>query len=125
MEWTKFIPGYENMTSTGKAELRRAMEEASAPHIYSNWHAAKYLLLHHIKDHLSAIGVENAIFAHDEYQGEAGNPCLGHIILAVNPSTMNGESEKYVQDLIRTSTLTLTCPYLFRQMYVQQMHINS
>ena len=39
----------------------------------------------------------------DDYQGDAGNVCHNHLILAIDKSTMNESTENYIQDLIRTS----------------------
>ena len=103
--WTKKIRGYENFTTFEKHELQKAMEQEYSVHLYSNWTAVKYILLKHIKEHLTILGVASAIFARDEYQGEEGNLCHNHLILAINKRTMNGNTEKYIQDLIRTSVL--------------------
>ena len=51
------------------------------------------------------LGTNTAIFARDEYQKDAGNLCHNHLIFAVNTSTVNGNSERFIQDLIRTSVL--------------------
>lgn len=57
MEWTKYLPGYDKMTSFERAEMKRAMEESSGPHIYANRNSVKFLLLCHIKNHLSALSL--------------------------------------------------------------------
>ena len=100
--WTSYFPGYDDMSVFEKDEIDRVFEESSAPHIYSNWSSVKYLLLRHIKNHISALGTCTAIFARDEYQGDAGNVCHNHLILAIDKSTMNESTENYIQDLIRT-----------------------
>lgn len=110
MEWTKNIPGYENLTMYEKEELKKSMEEAYAVHAFNNWNAAKKLLLIHIKEHLTCIGASSAIFARDEYQGHAGNLCHNHLILAIKKSSLNDQSRSYILDLIRTSSMEIIKP---------------
>ena len=88
-----------------KNELKKAMEESSGPHVYSNWNAVKYMFLSYIKNNLTVLGNNSAIFTRDEYQEDAGNLCHNHLIFAVDKSTLNGDSEKIIQDLIRTSVM--------------------
>ena len=47
------------------------------------------------------------LFVMDEYQSCKGNLSHNHLILAINKSTRNGESEKFIQDLIRTSVMEI------------------
>ena len=105
MQWTKSIPGYTMLSQFEKDELKKAMEESSGPHVYSNWNAVKYMFLTYIKKYLTVLGTNSAIFARDEYQADAGNLCHNHLIFAVDRSTMNADSEKFIQDLIRTSVM--------------------
>mmetsp|Transcript_10982 Transcript_10982/g.23255 ORF Transcript_10982/g.23255 Transcript_10982/m.23255 type:complete len:323 (+) Transcript_10982:3908-4876(+) len=81
------------------------MEQSFGVHVFSNWTAVKYLLLKHIKEHCLKLGTVIAIFACNEYQGDAGNLCHNHLIVAIDKSTMTGDTQKYIQDLIRTSVL--------------------
>ena len=61
----------------------------------------------HIKHHISILGVTTAIFARDEYQSCEGNLSHNHLILAIDKSTMNNDSENFIQDLIRTSVMKI------------------
>ena len=56
---------------------------------------------------MSVLGIVCAIFARDEYQDDAGNLCHNHLICAVDKSTLNPASDKYLQDLIRTSSMEI------------------
>lgn len=105
--WTKNIPGYESMTPQQKEEIKLAMEKAYGVHIFENWNAVKFLLLCHFRDHLTVLGTTTAIFARDEYQNDSGNLCHNHLILAIDKSSMGEDSEKYIQDLIRTSVFEI------------------
>ena len=81
------------------------MEESYGVQVFNNWHLAIYALLLHIKHHISVLGTTIAIFARDEYQSTEGNLSHTHLILSINKSTMNGNLEHCIQDLIRTSVL--------------------
>ena len=87
--------------------LVRCRSLECAVHVYNNWKQAKHLLLLHIKHHISLLGVTNAIFARDEYQSTEGNLNHNHLIVAVDKSSMNSESERFIQDLIRTSVMEI------------------
>jgi hypothetical protein len=63
MKWTKNIADYEKLSPFEKEELKKAMEESSGPHVYSNWNAVKYMFLSYIKNHLTVLGTNSAIFA--------------------------------------------------------------
>ena len=63
MKWMSNIPGYKNMSVFEKEEVKKAFEESSGSHIYSNWNAVKYLLLRHIKNQIYALGTCTAIFS--------------------------------------------------------------
>ena len=78
------------------------MEEAYGAQIYHNWHNVKHILLLHIRHHITVLGSNTAIFARDEYQSDDGNLCHNHLILAIDKRTMNGNTQEYIQDLIRT-----------------------
>jgi predicted GIY-YIG superfamily endonuclease len=106
-EWTKNFPNYESLSGFEKAELDRAMEHAYGVHVYNNWNAVKYLFLRYIKQQLSILRVVVAIFARDEYQADSGNLPHNHLILAIDKSTMNGDAENFIQDLIRTSVMEI------------------
>ena len=95
------------MSSKDKIEHDKAMEEAYGIQVYNNWHLAKHFLLLHIKHHISVLGVTTAIFARDEYQSCVGNLSHNHLILAIDKSTMNDNSEQFIQDLIRTSVMEI------------------
>ena len=102
--WQKNIPEYDSYSIFDKKELQSGMEQAYGVHLYNNWYTVKLMLLKHIKQHLTVLGTTTAIFARDEYQGKEGNISHSHLILAIDKRTMNGNAEKYVQDLIRTSS---------------------
>ena len=104
---TTKIPYYNDLAHSEKHEIDKAMEDAYGINIYNNWRNAKHLLLLHIKHHMTIIGTTTAIFARDEYQTSEGNLSHNHLILAINKSTLNENSEQYIQDLIRTSVLEI------------------
>ena len=106
-EWTKNILNYNSLSIFEKKELQKVMEQEYGVHLYSNWISVKYMLLKHIKEHCTVLGTTTTIFARDEYQGDAGNLSHNHLILAVDKSTMNGNTENYIQDLIHTSVLEI------------------
>ena len=89
-DWQKNIPNYESYSTFEK-----------------NWNTVKLMLLKHIKEHLTALGTTSSIFGRDEYQGNEGNVSHNHIILAIDKITMGESSEKYVHDLIRTSSFEI------------------
>ena len=105
--WTREIKDYKKMSMTDRIEIEKAMEESYGIHVYNNWHLAKHFLLLHIKHHISVLGTTTAIFARDEYQACEGNLSHNHLILAIDKSSMNHDSEQYIQDLIRTSAMEL------------------
>ena len=90
-----------------RIEIDKAMEESYGIQIYNNWHLAKHFLLLHIKHHISVLGTTTAIFARDEYQACEGNLSHNHLILAIDKSSMNHESEQYIKDLIRTFVMEI------------------
>ena len=102
-KWTRNIPNYDSFSVFEKSEFRKAMEQTYGVHLYNNWNTVKLMLLKHIKEHISVLGTSSAIFGRDEYQGDAGNLAHNHAIIAIDKRTMNGNTEKYIQDLIRTS----------------------
>ena len=104
-KWKEKIPGFDTLSKFEQAELESAMKQSFGVHVFSNRTAVKYLLLKHTKEHCSRLGSTLVIFARDKYQGEAGNLCHNHLIVAINKSTMTEDTEKYIQDLIRTSVL--------------------
>ena len=65
------------------------------------------MLLHYIKEQCTIIGTIISIFARYEYQTFAGNICHNHLIVAVNKTTMNSNTEKFIHDLICNSVLEL------------------
>ena len=79
-KWTEAIPGYNSMSPFDKQEFKRAMQAASGPHLYQQWHSTKKMFLCHIRDHHTAIGKTHAVFCRDEYQGTTGNLCHNHMI---------------------------------------------
>ena len=79
------------------------MGQEHGVHSYINWIAVKYMLLKPIKEHCTILGTTTTIFARDEYQGNAGNLSHNHLIFAVDKTTMSGNTEMYIHDLIRTS----------------------
>ena len=107
MKWTNKIDNYENLSPLQKEEMKKGMEQAYGVHIYDSWHSVKYLLLKHIQQHLSILGTVLVIFARDEYQKIVGNLCHNHLIAAILKHTQNANSEKYIQDLIRTNVMEL------------------
>ena len=84
-------------------EIRQAMEEASGPILLRNWVEVRTLILRHIKDKLTFAGVTVAMFSRDEYQKESGNLFHEHFVLAILKATLDRDSERFVQDLLRTS----------------------
>ena len=104
-EWTKHVPNYNNLSEFEKKELNQSMEEVYGVHVYNNWKIVKHILLLHIKHHISVLGITTAIFARDEYQSMEGNLCHNHLILSIDKSTMKGDSERFIQDLIQTPVL--------------------
>ena len=107
MEWTKYVPNYENLSQFERKELKQSMEECYGVHIYNNWNTVKHILLLHIKHHITVLGTTTAIFVRDEYQSMEGNLCHNHLILLIDKSTMNSESERFIQDLVRASVLEI------------------
>ena len=107
LEWLRNIQNYESFSADEVIEFQEAMEEAYGVQIYNNWNNVKYLLLLHLKKHITVLGTTIAIFARDEYQKDAGNLCHNHLILAIDKSTLNDDSEQFIQDLIRTSVLEI------------------
>ena len=87
--------------------MKKGMEQVYGVQIYDSWHSLKYLLLKHIQKHLTILGTVLVIFARDEYQKVAGNLCHNHLIAAIIKSTMNDNSERYIQDLIGTNVMEL------------------
>ena len=65
------------------------------------------MLLHYIKEWCTIIGTIISIFARDEYKNISGNIFQNHIVVAVDKSNMNNNTEKFIQDLIHTSVLEL------------------
>ena len=80
------------------------MEEAPGSHVYSHWNEVKCIFLQHTKDHCIVFRIEQ-IFIPDEYQADAGNLCYNQLIVAVDKSTMNGDTENYLQAFICTLAL--------------------
>ena len=107
MQLTEKIKGYDKLSPQQKFEMKKEMENAYESQTYDNWNAVKYLLLKHIKQHLSILGTVTVILGHDEYQKTVGNLNHDHVILAIEKRTANNNSEKYIQDLIRTSVMEL------------------
>ena len=103
LEWTKNIEHYEKCSDDEKNEYKKSMEEAYGTQIYHNWRNVKHILLLHIRHHITVLGSTTAIFACDEYQSDDGNLCHNHLILVIDKRTMNGNTQAYIQDLIRTS----------------------
>ena len=83
------------------------MEQAYGTHLYGNWNAVKHMLLHYIKERCTILGTTISIFSKYEYHKSAGNICHNHLIDAVDKSNMNNITEKFIQDLIRTSVTEL------------------
>ena len=106
-KWTKHIPDYDSHSIFEKNEFRKAMEQAYGVHIYNNWNIVKLMLLKHIKEHITVLGTTSAILGRDEYQGDEGNLAHNHGMIAIDKRTMNGNTEKYIQDLIRTSSFDI------------------
>ena len=106
-KWTKNIPDYDSHSIFEKNEFRKAMEQAYGVHIYNNWNIVKLMLLKHIKEHITVLGTASAISGRDEYQGDEGNLAHNHGMIAIDKRTMNGNTEKYIQDLIRTSSFDI------------------
>ena len=102
-KWTSQFPGFADMSIFEQNEIRQAMEEASGPILLRNWVEVRTLILRHIKDKLSFAGVTVALFSRDEYQKESGNLFHEHFVLAILQATLDRDSERFVQDLLRTS----------------------
>ena len=107
IQWTEKIKDYDKLSPQQKSEIKKGIQHAYGYRIYDNWNAVKYLLLKHIKQHLSILGTVTVILGHDEYQKTVGNLNHDHVILAIEKRTANNNSEKYIQDLIRTSVMEL------------------
>lgn len=110
MEWTKSIPGYDDLPVFVKNELIAAFEQVYGVEVFNNWDIAKRNLIRHIRDRISVLGTCTAIFARDEYQKDAGNLCHNHMIIAIDRSTMNDDTQKYIEQLISTHVFDLGRP---------------
>ncbi|MDB4430361.1 hypothetical protein N9140_00205, partial [bacterium] len=107
MKWAEIIPNYESLSSSERLEIKQAVEEAYGVQVFSAWGAVKYMFLRYLKTQCTRLKTNTAIFARDEYQKDTGNLCHNHLIFAVDTSTMNGDTEKFIQDLIRTSVMDI------------------
>ena len=107
LEWASRIDKFNTLSLDEKKEYIYAIEQAYGNHLYSNWNIVKYMLLHYIKEQCTVLGTVTAIFARDEYQKHAGNICHNHLIIAVDKSTMNENTQQFIQDLIRTSVMEI------------------
>ena len=83
------------------------MEQAYGVQVYSNWNTVKFMFLKYIKQKCTILGTTTTVFARDEYQKDSGKLCHNHLILAIDKTTINENSERFVQDLIRTSVLEI------------------
>ena len=125
-KWTEGIPGYYSLSPFDQQEFKSAMQAASGPHLYHQWQVTKKMLLCHIRDHNTVMGITTAIFNRDEYQGTTGNLCHNHLITAAELSLENADNDKdptddtenhthtnqainenSLRDIIRTSTLEI------------------
>eukprot|EP00957_Ditylum_brightwellii_P173404 13203247-Ditylum_brightwellii.AAC.1 len=87
MQWTKKIKDYDKLSPQQISEMKKGMEHAYGSQIYDNWNDVKYLLLKHIKQHLSILGTVSAILGRGEYQKVVGNLSHSHVILAIEKRT--------------------------------------
>ena len=83
------------------------MEQACGTHLYGNCNDVKHMLLHYIKEQCTILETIIAIFSRDEYQKITGNIFHNHLIVAVDKSTMNNNTEQFIKYFIRTSVLEL------------------
>ena len=84
LAWSTEVPNYFDMSQPDRDEFDRAMEESAGPHLYSLWNTTKRMFLRYIRHENTVIGRASAIFARDEYQGNAGNLSHNHLILALH-----------------------------------------
>jgi hypothetical protein len=106
-EWTKNINCFDSLPQHDKNKIKLAFEQVYGNHVFNNWNTVKHMLLLHIKEHITILGVVSAIFGRDEYQKMVGNLCHNHLILAITKSTMNHYAEEYLSKFLRTLVLKI------------------
>ena len=107
--WKCFFPGFDYKSEIDKAEITRAIDEASGPIFLRNWVEVRTLILQYLRDHESFLGENLAIFSRDEYQSESGNLFHEHMVFAIL-RRLDAETERRLFDLIRSSVFEVIKP---------------
>ena len=97
---------YYSLSPFDQQEFKSAMQAASGPHLYHQWQVTRKMLLCHIRDHNTVMGITTAIFNRDEYQGTTGNLCHNHLITATELSLENADNDKDPTDDTENHTHT-------------------
>lgn len=60
--------------------------------------------------HITFLGKTTDIFSCDEYQAKSGNHFHEHMVVSVDTSTMNGNTERFIQELIMKHVMEVVRP---------------
>lgn len=94
-KWHIHFKGYDYLNFSEQEEIKNSMSQAAAPLLLRNWMEVRKILIDYLYDSpLSPYAPVQAIFARDEYQGDAGNLPHIHMMLSMHMDSLSEERKK-------------------------------
>ena len=110
-EWKQYYPGYFDLTSRERKEIKDQLLQASAGLLLRAWNETCRYFLEFLRTSSSS-PFKNVLcmFARHEYQKDVGNLPHIHAMIKIDPDTFSENENYFMNEMIRASILEVVRP---------------